>query len=85
MSRGLEELEEAEPTNGRAVKPGDCVKMMEDFEICLGRTYSFIINGRQIIGTVDSVDPITRRIAVKTSRGRALIVLKKVSTVEEIT
>jgi len=28
---------------------------------------------------------VARRIAVKTSRGRALIVLKKVSTVEEIT
>jgi len=84
MSRRLEELEEAEPTNGRP-KPGDCIKMMEEFQICLGRTYSFIINGRQIIGTVDSVDPVSRRIAVKTSRGRALIVLKKVSTVEEIT
>jgi len=83
MSR---ELEVVEPTNGRtAAKKGDCVKMMEDFEVCLGHTYSFLVNGRQIIGTVDSVDPVSRRIAVKTSRGRALIVLKKVSTVEEIT
>jgi hypothetical protein len=81
MSR---ELEEVEPTNGRT-KPGDCIKMMDGFEVCLGRTYSFLVNGRQIIGTVDSVDPVARRIAVKTSRGRALIVLKKVSTVEEIT
>jgi len=83
MSRKLEELE-AEPTDGSA-KAGDCVKMMDGFEVCLGRTYSFLVNGRQIIGTVDSVDPVARRIAVKTSRGRALIVLKKVSTVEEIT
>ena len=78
------ELEEAEPTNGRP-KPGDCIKMMDGFEVCLGKTYSFLVNGRQIIGTVDSVDPVSRRIAVKTGRGRALIVLKKVSTVEEIT
>ena len=84
MSRKLEELE-AEPTDGSAKKVGDCVKMMDGFEVCLGRTYSFLVNGRQIIGTVDSVDPVARRIAVKTSRGRALIVLKKVSTVEEIT
>jgi len=75
---------EAEPTDGSA-KPGDCIKMMDNFEVCRGRTYSFLINGRQIIGTVDSVDPVARRIAVKTSRGRALIVLKKISTVEEIT
>jgi hypothetical protein len=82
MSR--EELEEAIPTDGHAAKSGDCIKMMDGFEVCLGKTYSFLVNGRQIIGTVDSVDPVTRRIAVKTGRGRALIVLKKVSTVEEI-
>jgi hypothetical protein len=80
MSR---ELEEAEPTDGRSA-PGGCVSI-SGFDVCMGKTYSFLINGRQIIGTVDDVDPLARRVTVKTSRGRAIIVLKKISVIEEIT
>jgi hypothetical protein len=82
MSR-LEELE-TEPTNNHDAKQGNCVSI-SGFDICTGKTYSFLINGRQIIGTVDDVDPLARRVTVKTSRGRAIIVLKKISVIEEIT
>jgi hypothetical protein len=82
MSRKLEELE-AEPTDGSA-KVGNCVSI-SGFDVCMGKTYSFLINGRQIIGTVDDVDPLARRVTVKTGRGRAVIVLKKISVIEEIT
>jgi hypothetical protein len=82
MSRKLEELE-AEPTDGSA-KVSSCVSI-SGFDVCMGKTYSFLINGRQIIGTVDDVDPLARRVTVKTGRGRAVIVLKKISVIEEIT
>ena len=63
MSRELE----AEPTDGSA-KVGNCVSI-SGFDVCMGKTYSFLINGRQIIGTVDDVG-ISNRV-LKGSSGYA--------------
>ena len=80
-----EEKTEEVVSGNNHVSRKDCMKIGGlDFEICVGRAYSFLIGRRTIIGIVDEINPRFFRAKLTTERGTVIIDLRKVSVIEEV-
>ena len=80
-----EKTEEAVSGDNHVSKDRNCMKIGGlEFEICVGRAYSFLIGRKTIIGIVEEINPRFFKAKITTERGTVIIDLRKVSVIEEV-